>query len=168
MDSGHSMGQKRLATTSWMSRYPTSQRPHFTGDGHTKPILTEVQDQVLLGQTGLVGLHVSVIHSLQNRMMSLPVRAPPCLLKSAAEDGLAHKQVVMNPKAITDSQMPRGASLPSAATYCNSTSRFTTRSAVGRPLDRIFLSSNPGFQLLGMPMCWKERSKFRQVKRCAD
>ena len=26
-----------------------SQRPHFTGDGHTKPILTEVKDQVLLG-----------------------------------------------------------------------------------------------------------------------
>ena len=23
--------------------------PHFTGDGHTKPILTEVKDQVLLG-----------------------------------------------------------------------------------------------------------------------
>ena len=23
--------------------------PHFTGDGHTKPILTEVKDQALLG-----------------------------------------------------------------------------------------------------------------------
>ena len=28
---------------------PTSQRPHFTGDGHIKPILNEVKDQVLLG-----------------------------------------------------------------------------------------------------------------------
>ena len=28
---------------------PTSQRPHFTGDGHTKPILNEVKDKVLLG-----------------------------------------------------------------------------------------------------------------------
>ena len=28
---------------------PTSQRPHFTGDGHTKPILNEVKDQALLG-----------------------------------------------------------------------------------------------------------------------
>ena len=28
---------------------PTSQRPHFTGDGHTKPILEEVKDQGLLG-----------------------------------------------------------------------------------------------------------------------
>ena len=35
---------------------PTSQRPHLTGDGHTKPILTEAKDQVLLGQTGLVSL----------------------------------------------------------------------------------------------------------------
>ena len=40
--------------TTWRSS-PTSQRPHFTGDGHTKPILKEVKDQVLLGQTGLVG-----------------------------------------------------------------------------------------------------------------
>ena len=32
----------------------TSQRPHFTGDGHTKPILTEVKDQVLRG-LGIVG-----------------------------------------------------------------------------------------------------------------
>ena len=29
--------------------FPTSQRPHFTGAGHTKPILKEVKDQVLLG-----------------------------------------------------------------------------------------------------------------------
>ena len=27
----------------------TSQRPHFTGDGHTKPILNEVKDQVSTG-----------------------------------------------------------------------------------------------------------------------
>ena len=36
--------------------HPTSQRPHFTGDGHTTPILKEAKDQVLLGQTGLVGV----------------------------------------------------------------------------------------------------------------
>ena len=28
---------------------PTGQRPHFAGAGHTKPILKEVKDQVLLG-----------------------------------------------------------------------------------------------------------------------
>ena len=32
-----------------LGRGPTSQRPHFTGDGHRKPVLKEVKDQVELG-----------------------------------------------------------------------------------------------------------------------
>ena len=45
------VGFRRGGVRSLRSRstYPTSQRPHLTGDGHTKPILTEVKDQVLLG-----------------------------------------------------------------------------------------------------------------------
>ena len=42
-----------VAATKIWKRTP-SQRPHFTWDGHTKPMLQEVKDQVLLGQTGLV------------------------------------------------------------------------------------------------------------------
>ena len=41
----------------WCQRpYNLQVRPHLTGDCHTKPILKEAKDQVLLGQTGLVGL----------------------------------------------------------------------------------------------------------------
>ena len=32
--------------------FPTGQRPHLTGRRHTKTLLQEVKDQVLLGQTG--------------------------------------------------------------------------------------------------------------------
>ena len=34
---------------------PYKSKTSFTGDGHSKPILKEVKDQLLLGQTGPVG-----------------------------------------------------------------------------------------------------------------
>ena len=43
---------------------PYSQRPHCTGDCHTKTILKEVKQQVLLGQTGPKGSHTH--HTIVN------------------------------------------------------------------------------------------------------
>ena len=49
---GHDMTTSSCGTRRFgelfLEAYPTSHRPHFTGDGHTKPILKEVKYQVLL------------------------------------------------------------------------------------------------------------------------
>ena len=47
--------EKEGQSVSSYSSSPTSQRPHFTGDGHTKPLLKEVNKNRFYWVFGLVG-----------------------------------------------------------------------------------------------------------------
>ena len=84
-------GSQRCSVQNWssarMNPIPTSQRPHCTGDGHTKPILKEVNNQVLLGLWTC-----RVFLGTQSQSVPLPclIATPPPFKETPFELGTTH------------------------------------------------------------------------------